>query len=79
MDFKTIVCFLSPSKVATIDVDSLLQLPMVACLDLQNNSINQVPPQLGNVTSLKLVLQVSRDNPPGCNPFNMGILYKVHT
>ena len=40
-------------QIETIDVDGLLQLPMIGCLDLQNNNISHVPPNLGNVTSLK--------------------------
>ena len=43
-------------QIESIMVESLLQLPLLACLDLQNNSITHVPPQLGNVTSLKCVV-----------------------
>ena len=42
-------------QVSVIEVDGLLQLPNLSCLDLQNNSISQVPPQLGTVTTLKYV------------------------
>lgn len=42
-------------QIAFIDVEGLRQLPMVQTLDLQNNSIAQVPPQLGTITTLKSV------------------------
>ena len=41
------------TKISTIDADGLLCLPMLSTLDLRNNSIAQVPPRLGTVTSLK--------------------------
>ena len=47
--------YMVSTQIAAIDVDGLLQLPRVACLDLQNNDIGHIPPQLGNVTTLKLV------------------------
>ncbi len=45
----------SLSQINSIDVTLLSQIPGLACLDLQNNSIGQVPPQLGTVTTLKSV------------------------
>ncbi|XP_078656928.1 leucine-rich repeat-containing protein 40-like isoform X2 [Branchiostoma floridae x Branchiostoma belcheri] len=54
--------FANDNHIAAIDVSGLLQLPQLATLDLQNNDIMQVPPQLGNVTSLRS-LQL------GGNPF----------
>ena len=36
---------------------------MLACVDLQNNSVSQVPPQLGTVTTLKYVgVNLFQDN-----------------
>ena len=43
-------------QITTIDVEALRQLPMVQTLDLQNNSVAHVPPQLGTIATLKLVL-----------------------
>ncbi|CAH1242999.1 LRRC40 [Branchiostoma lanceolatum] len=56
--------FANDNHIAAIDVDGLLKLPQIATLDLQNNDIMQVPPQLGNVTSLRS-LQL------GGNPFRV--------
>ncbi|XP_022101656.1 leucine-rich repeat-containing protein 40-like isoform X2 [Acanthaster planci] len=50
------------NQIGAIDVASLLRLPKIASLDLQNNDIMQVPPELGNVQTLRS-LQV------GGNPF----------
>jgi len=41
------------NKVASIEVERLKELPNLAILDLQNNAIQTVPPQLGNVTQLR--------------------------
>lgn len=41
------------NQIGSIDVDSLRQIPGLACLDLQNNDIAQVPPQLGTLSTLK--------------------------
>ena len=43
------------NQVATIEVEQLALLPKLAILDLQNNAIQTVPPQLGNVTQLRQV------------------------
>ena len=43
------------NQVATIEVEQLARLPKLAILDLQNNAIQTVPPQLGNVTQLRQV------------------------
>lgn len=43
----------SDNQIESIMVEELLRLPLLACLDLQNNSITHVPPQLGNITSLR--------------------------
>ncbi|KAK3755618.1 hypothetical protein QZH41_017618 [Actinostola sp. cb2023] len=41
------------NQIQSIDVNGLLRLPVLDTLDLQNNSISQVPPELGNVTTLR--------------------------
>ena len=43
------------NRVATIEVDRLAELPSLAILDLQNNALETVPPQLGNLTQLRQV------------------------
>ena len=43
------------NQVATIETEQLALLPKLAILDLQNNAIQTVPPQLGNVTQLRQV------------------------
>lgn len=46
---KSLFC----QQIAAIDVEGLKQLPMIQTLDLQNNSVAHVPPQLGTITTLK--------------------------
>jgi Leucine-rich repeat (LRR) protein len=41
------------NQITNIDVEGLKQLPMIQTLDLQNNSLAQVPPQLGTIATLK--------------------------
>ena len=49
-----------PFKVKQIEVEQLAQLERLAVLDLQNNAIDHVPPQLGNLTQIRaLQLEVS--------------------
>ncbi len=48
---ETIV--LCGNKVVRIDVEGLSKLEMLAVLDLQNNSIDHVPPELGNLKQLR--------------------------
>ena len=43
----------SDNQIGDIDVAGLKKLPMVATLDLQNNNIGQVPPELGTVETLR--------------------------
>lgn len=44
---------LNHTQISSIDMDGLKQLPLISCLDLSNNNIQQVPPQLGLVTTLR--------------------------
>ncbi|XP_038048350.1 leucine-rich repeat-containing protein 40-like [Patiria miniata] len=53
---------LADNQIGLIDVVNLLRLPKLSTLDLQNNDVMQVPPELGNVQSLRS-LQL------GGNPF----------
>jgi len=41
------------NKIEVIDVPKLSELPVLASLDLQNNAIQQVPPQLGNLSQIR--------------------------
>ena len=41
------------NQIGAIDVAGLKRLPMIATLDLQNNDIMQVPPELGLIESLR--------------------------
>lgn len=47
---------LNRPQISSIDVDGLKELPLLSCLDLSNNNIQQVPPQLGLVDTLRSVL-----------------------
>jgi Leucine-rich repeat (LRR) protein len=44
---------LNGNQIGTIDVDGLSRLTALAVLDLQNNSIDRVPPELGLMTQLR--------------------------
>lgn len=54
---KLEILFMNDNQVSTIDPAGLQRLGALATLDLQNNNISQVPPELGNCTSIKLVVQ----------------------
>jgi len=41
------------NKISIIDVDGLSKLKQLAILDLQNNAVQSVPPQLGNLTQIR--------------------------
>lgn len=43
----------SGNQIQAVEVNSLLPMSSLSTLDLQNNDIAQVPPQLGNVTQLR--------------------------
>ena len=44
---------LNGNQIKVIDVQGLRQLKMLAVLDLANNDIQQVPPELGTLTQLR--------------------------
>lgn len=44
---------MNDNKIDSIDADGIKQLPVLATLDLQNNNISQVPPELGLCTQIK--------------------------
>ena len=41
------------NHINSIDVNGLMKLKNLSCLDLHNNDIQQVPPQLGNIEWLR--------------------------
>lgn len=43
------------NQISTIEVEKLSKLSQIAILDLQNNAIQTVPPELGNLTQLRTV------------------------
>ena len=45
--------FADTNKIDHIDATGIKNLPVLATLDLQNNNIGQVPPELGNCTQIK--------------------------
>lgn len=49
------------NKVEKIDLEGLNKLPMLAVLDLRNNNIAQVPPELGLLTQLKYFFTYKTD------------------
>ncbi|PVD23047.1 hypothetical protein C0Q70_16309 [Pomacea canaliculata] len=55
---KLEILFLNDNKINDIDAVGLQQMPVLATLDLQNNNISQVPPELGKCASLRS-LQIS--------------------
>ncbi len=44
---------MSDNRITDIDVDHLKKLTKLAVLDLANNDIGLVPPELGNLTQLR--------------------------
>ncbi|KFM78556.1 Leucine-rich repeat-containing protein 40, partial [Stegodyphus mimosarum] len=53
---KLEIILASDNQINAIDVSGLSKLPVLAVLDLHNNSIQTVPPELGNVTQLRSLL-----------------------
>lgn len=47
------ILFASDNKIAELDVGELQKLKHIAVLDLRNNNILQVPPELGNMRQLR--------------------------
>lgn len=47
--------FANDNQITTIDVGGLLNLKQLSCLDLSNNDIGRVPPELGNMEWLRSV------------------------
>lgn len=47
------ILLLSDNKITDIDVNGLKYLTRIAVLDLTNNNISQIPPELGNLTQLR--------------------------
>jgi len=50
---KLEIIFANDNKIETIEADGLKSLPCLATLDLQNNNVAQVPPELGLCTQIK--------------------------
>lgn len=50
---KLEIIFANDNKVETIDAEGVKNLSALATLDLQNNNIGQVPPELGLCTQIK--------------------------
>nr|XP_022313599.1 leucine-rich repeat-containing protein 40-like isoform X2 [Crassostrea virginica] len=53
---KLEIIFADTNKITTIDATGLKGLPVLATVDLQNNNIEQVPPELGTCTQIKSLL-----------------------
>lgn len=50
---KLEIIFANDNKVETIEAEGLKKLSALATLDLQNNNVAQVPPELGLCTQIK--------------------------
>ena len=50
---KLEIIFADTNKITTIDATGLKGLPVLATVDLQNNNIEQVPPELGTCSQIK--------------------------
>ena len=44
---------MAPKTIKEIDVDALRKLKVLAVLDLSNNDVQHVPPELGTITQLR--------------------------
>ena len=54
---KLEVLLLSDNQIEAVDASGLREMTQLATLDLKNNSISQVPPELGLCSQLRLILQ----------------------
>ena len=52
---KLEIILASDNQINTIDVQGLIDTPQLGTLDLQNNDLMQIPPELGKCTQLRLV------------------------
>ncbi len=50
---KLEIILASDNQIHTLDVPGLMNTTQLATLDLQNNDLMQIPPQLGNCTQLR--------------------------
>ncbi|XP_023214444.1 leucine-rich repeat-containing protein 40-like [Centruroides sculpturatus] len=50
---KLEILFVSDNQIQKLDVNGLSQLPVLTVLDLRNNDISYVPPELGNLRQLR--------------------------
>ncbi|KAK3089958.1 hypothetical protein FSP39_008029, partial [Pinctada imbricata] len=53
---KMEIIFADSNKIDTMDAAGIQSLPVLGTLDLQNNNIGQVPPELGNCTQIKSLM-----------------------
>ena len=53
---KLEIILASDNQISTVDAEALKNTPQLATLDLQNNDLMQIPPELGNCVQLRLVL-----------------------
>lgn len=47
------ILFVNDNHINSLEISNLVQLTSLATLDLQNNDLTQIPPELGNMTQLK--------------------------
>ena len=52
---KLEIILASDNQINTIDTDGLIGTPQLGTLDLQNNDLMYIPPQLGNCTQLRYI------------------------
>lgn len=65
------------NQLSEIDAVKLQSLTKLASLDLQNNNISMVPPELGNCTSLRYVITVCHYGTSLCTSLRYVVLYYV--